>query len=199
MAEGTFYHVVHAELPADAGHIVVVALVAHGGSSRDNSEMLGRQRREFSDEFVRDGFADPLLRGIAAEVDKRQYQQLCAPCRQRFRRVHRLGDRGQKAVAVFGQRLDEARTLGRVAQRLSQPGDDDVEVVIEIHEHFVAPEALAQFLARNHATGMLKQRDQHLKRLVTQLEFHPMLTELTRVQVNFEAVEADNVPHTPRS
>jgi hypothetical protein len=96
-----------------------------------------------------------------------------------------------KAISVLGQRLDEARTLGRIAQRRSQAGNCDVQAVVEVDEHVIGPKLPAKCIAANHLPWLLEQRCEYLKRLIAEANLVSTLSDLACIEVNLEAVEAD--------
>jgi hypothetical protein len=72
------------------------------------------------------------------------------------------------------QRLDKARTLGRVAQHFANLVNGGIQVVIDVDES-VRPETLLQFLPGHDLPGALQQDGENLKGLASELQFHPAL------------------------
>ena len=98
--------------------------------------------------------------------------------------------RPDEAVAVLGKSLDEPGTLGGVAERLAQPADRGVEVVVEIDEDLARPETVLQLAAGDDTAGMLEERGQDLEGLVAQPDTDAPLAEESALQVDFEVAEA---------
>ena len=118
----------------------------------------------------------------------------CACARgARCRRGIRHGP--EEAVAVLGQRFDEARLRSGIAERLAQPSDDGVQVVLEIDEDVLGPEPALEILARDHLAGVFDQQHQHLERLVAQPDAQAPFEEPASLHVDVEAVEADVPGH----
>ena len=153
-SDASFHHVIGPQLTADAADLLLAALVMHGRRACDNSKLLGCQRGEFGDDLVRDSVAEVLLGGIAAQVGERKHHQPGSP------RPNGFGRTRNKAVPALGQRLDEARMRGRVAERFPQPGHGAVQVVVEIDENVLRPEAPAQVLACDNFPGVFQQDEE---------------------------------------
>jgi hypothetical protein len=75
-------------------------------------------------------------------------------------------DVSEEAVAAASNCFDEAGTLGRVAEGLTDLVDRLVEPVVEIHERVRGPEFLLKFLATDDLTGALEQYRQDLEGLL---------------------------------
>jgi hypothetical protein len=84
---------------------------------------------------------------------------------------------------------------GAVAQRLAQPANGGVQVVLEIDEDIVGPEPPLEVLACDHLPGVFDERRQYLEGLLAEPDPHPALEELTGRQIEVEAVEADDGGH----
>jgi hypothetical protein len=56
-------------------------------------------------------------------------------------------DRRDEAVAVLGKGFDEAGTVGRIAEKVAQPGDGGVQQVVVIDENIVGPQPMLKLLA----------------------------------------------------
>jgi hypothetical protein len=119
----------------------------------------------------------------------------------RPRRRRRLGrcrgpfDRSHEAVTQSGKRFDVARLLGGVAKCLSQPGDGGVQVVVEVDERVLAPEALAQIVAAHQFAGTFQQRDEEFERKSRQADPPSVPGQLPRARVRLERPEADRRVH----
>src|SRR5580704_15675356 len=92
------------------------------------------------------------------------------------------------------QRLDKARSFGRVPKHLPDFVDCRIEVALDIHKR-VRPEALLQLLPRHHLARAFQQDGEHLERLPAELQLHTILAQLARPHVCFERAEA-NKPGT---
>src|SRR6266849_888652 len=97
---------------------------------------------------------------------------------------------GDVAVTATGQRLDESRRISGIVQRLTQAVDGVVQTVIEINERVVRPEHLAEFIARDHVSGMFQQHRQNLKRLILQPDSSAVLEEFSCAEINGNRPEA---------
>src|SRR5713226_1744959 len=65
--------------------------------------------------------------------------------------------------------------------------------MIKIHKGTGGPKFLMDILARYYLPGLLQQQGQKLKRLVLQLDFHPVLAQLPRTEVQLEGAEANQL------
>ena len=101
-------------------------------------------------------------------------------------------DLADEAVATLRQRLDIARCIGFVAERLAQFLDRRVQAVVEINERVGGPEALANLLAGDQLAGLLQQDFENLDRLALQLQPDAILTELSALRVELEGAETEN-------
>ena len=88
-------------------------------------------------------------------------------------------DRRDEAIASARQRLDEARVVGRVAERLAQLLDRRVEGVVEVDEGVGRPEPFAHRLAGDDLARAFQEHRQQLKRLVLQLQSDAVPAKLT--------------------
>src|ERR1051326_7354153 len=94
----------------------------------------------------------------------------------------------QKTISAPGQRLDEPRRLGRVAQNLADLPDAEVQSLLEIDEGVITPDALADVGAREHLTAVPRQQLQNPERLRRQLDPVAVSPELARTGVQLEYV-----------
>ena len=69
-------------------------------------------------------------------------------------------DRGDEAIALAGQCLDELRVLGGVTQSIPQVIHRLVETSIEVDERVGGPEPPRQFFARDELARTLEERKQ---------------------------------------
>src|SRR6266571_5989994 len=84
------------------------------------------------------------------------------------RGIDRL-DVGEEPITAARDGLDEARVLGRIAERFANLIDCFVEAVVKIHDR-AGPESAAQFLPGHQFSRFLEQHCQHLERLLLQPE-----------------------------
>ena len=82
---------------------------------------------------------------------------------QRFDFSDALVDDSNEAIAVTGKRLDEARFVGRILQRIAQPLHRVVQALLEVNESVCRPDLLLQFVAGNDLARMLQQHLQNLQ------------------------------------
>ena len=64
---------------------------------------------------------------------------------------------------------------------------------VEVNEHLVTPESLAQFIACDHSSGVFQQRSEHLEGLVAETNPVAALAENAGVQIDFETVEVNDL------
>ncbi len=88
--------------------------------------------------------------------------------------------------------LDEARVLGRIAERFANLIDCFVEAVVKIHDR-AGPESAAQFLPGHQFSRFLEQHCQHLERLLLQPEAQATFRQPAGSKIDFE----DPKPQTP--
>src|SRR6266478_3733118 len=100
-------------------------------------------------------------------------------------------DRSNESVATPRQSLNEAGTIGRIAQNFAQPHYGIVHSMIKIHKGVARPKACAQFIPGNSLTRLFKKDGQNLKGLFGQFEAQTMLAQFERFEVNLEGTTAD--------
>jgi hypothetical protein len=101
---------------------------------------------------------------------------------------------GDEAIAALGERFDELRICGGVAQGFANLVDRGVETVVEVDESAVGPEGLLDFGAGNEFARAAEQHQQDLKRLALDGEAAALFAELSRFFVGLESTEAVNAP-----
>src|SRR6266516_3532475 len=107
------------------------------------------------------------------------------------RGIDRL-DVGEEPITAARDGLDEARVLGRIAERFANLIDCFVEAVVKIHDR-AGPESAAQFLPGHQFSRFLEQHCQHLERLLLQPEAQATFRQPAGSKIDFE----DPKPQTP--
>jgi hypothetical protein len=79
-----------------------------------------------------------------------------------------------ESISTPRQRLDKARTLGRVAEDFPELVDGSVEVALDIYKR-VRPETLLQLFPGHHVSGAFQQDREDLEWLPAELQFHAIL------------------------
>ena len=74
--------------------------------------------------------------------------------------------------------VDEARTLGVVAEDGAQPFDGRVQTVLEVDEGSFRPQAVAELVARQQLARMLEHQREQRERLLLQAKPHAVLAQL---------------------
>jgi hypothetical protein len=77
----------------------------------------------------------------------------------------------------------------RIAQCPPQFVHRRIQAMLEIHEGPVAPDLLAQLLARDHLAGTGQQRQQNLEGLTGQTDTIPVLAQFARRGIHFKRPE----------
>src|ERR1017187_3904547 len=80
-------------------------------------------------------------------------------CGHGVREVELL-NRSDEAVAVPGERFDEAGVLGGVAQSVTDAIDGAIEAAVEVHDRVVRPDPLLQLFPRQDLARPFQERDQ---------------------------------------
>src|SRR5262249_51095843 len=106
--------------------------------------------------------------------------------RQRWLFDWRPDDRRDESIAAPRHRLNEARVLGWIAQRVAQFLDGAVQTSVEVDERVRGPEALPQLVARDEVAGPFEQQQQDLNGLLGEPDLQPLLAQLTRSEVQLE-------------
>lgn len=94
-----------------------------------------------------------------------------------------------KAIAVPGQRFDEAGRRGVVPQGLTQSFDGTVDAVFEIDEGILRPELLPDLFAGHQFAWTFQQHGQDLEGLTVQLNLQSLLAQFSSAKVNFKDTE----------
>ena len=87
--------------------------------------------------------------------------------RGRTRSYHLLHRRFQP-ISPPRQRLHEARSLGRIVQRLAQSSDCGVDAVVKFYDRVIRPQLLPDRLTAHHLTRSGQEHDQNLEGLFGQ-------------------------------
>jgi hypothetical protein len=92
--------------------------------------------------------------------------------------------------------LHEARDLGVIAERDTEPADGSVQTVLEIDEGSMRPEPLTEFLPPDELARPLEQRQQNAQRLFLQRNAESALAELAAGDLQLERAESDYCLHS---
>ena len=79
-----------------------------------------------------------------------------------------------------------------IARRIAEPTYGRVHPVFEINERVVAPQPLAQFVARDQVTRPLEQSFEDFKRLTLQGNARTALAELAGTKIELEYAEPND-------
>ena len=90
-----------------------------------------------------------------------------------------------ESISPTRQRLDKARTLGRVTQHFPNLVNGGIQVVVDVDKG-VRPEPFLQFVPGHYLAGMLQQNAKNLKRLAAELQLYSILAQFACTKVNFE-------------
>ena len=120
-----------------------------------------------------------------------------APLDRRLDILRITSDRGDESIALAGQRLDELRVVGGIAQRIAQVIHRLVETAIEVDERVGRPQPPRQFFTRDELTGPLEQRQEQLQRLIAQRRPLSGISELAGVCIDGERPEAEDATGEP--
>src|SRR5262249_7786732 len=97
--------------------------------------------------------------------------------------------RRDEAVAVAGNRFDEARACRVITQRIPQAGHCTVEPFIKFHESVRGPDTAAELLAADDfAVGFEKQL-KYFEGLLLQLDLDALFAQFALLQIEFEDAE----------
>jgi hypothetical protein len=94
-------------------------------------------------------------------------------------------------VSQPGDRLNESRRIGVVAQSFPQSIDAVVENMFEIHIGVIWPETLAENRPSDDFSRMLKQESEHLGRVSANGKFTAVPGKLMSFRVKSETAEVD--------
>jgi hypothetical protein len=108
----------------------------------------------------------------------------------RNNRRHRLFKLSDEPIPPPRQRLDKARTFGRIPQHFPNLVNRSIQVVIDVDKS-VGPEPLLQLLPRHYLAGLLQQNTENLKRLPPEPLLQSSLAQFAGTKVNFEISEPD--------
>ena len=131
--------------------------------------------------------------GESAGHERRQRQPAARPRRgwrgSGFDLFASAGHRGDEAVALARQRLDESWLFRRIAERFPQMVDDLVQAAIEVDEGAGRPQASGQLFARDQLARPFEQRQQELVRLIAEGRSTARVRQLARPSIDGEALE----------
>jgi hypothetical protein len=92
----------------------------------------------------------------------------------------------KEAVAATSNGFHKARTLGGVAEGLTDFADRFVETVVEIHEGVRGPEFLLKLFPSHDLTGVLKHHRQELEGLFLKPYSQSVLAQFARAKIQLE-------------
>src|SRR5262249_11674219 len=95
-----------------------------------------------------------------------------------------------KAISPPVERLDKARVVSVVAERLPDAANGLVEALLEIDERIERPQLFLQLLTSNHLARPLQQQGEHIQRLPCELNLHSLPAQLSCSKIQFEDTEA---------
>src|SRR6185436_7239692 len=110
----------------------------------------------------------------------------------------RARHRHHEPVAAARQRLDEPRRVSRIAQRLTNLADAEVQPLLEVHERIAAPDVIADFPARDDLAAAAREELEHLERLRRQLDQVAALAKLASRRMQLERGKAQDETATHR-
>jgi hypothetical protein len=130
----------------------------HGGVARNDTELTAAPAAEFGDHLLREAAAEKILAVAAFQLGKWQHRQADTR-RARIEGVLALEVRDE-SIASPGDRLDEARVVGIIAERGTQALDGGVQAMFEIDVRPRGPERVPQLLARDHPATAFEEHAQ---------------------------------------
>ena len=200
-AHAAFDQVVDAQRPADVGGAAADVLVEHRRGAGHHADAIGEAVPKLRDQLLGEAVDEIVVRGIAGQVHERQHHQPGARRRLARPDVAAL-QRPDEAIAEAGQRLDEPRLGGIVAEHRPQPLHDRVDAVLEVDRGAVRPQPLPDVLARHHVAGPIEHQRQELERLLLQAHRVGAAPHLAQAHVDGDATElhdrtGDFVAHVP--
>jgi len=95
-------------------------------------------------------------------------------------------DLREEAVAATRNCFHKSRTLGGVAERITDFVDCFIDSVVEIHEGVYGPECFLKLLACYEVAVALKQHHQDFKWLFLKPDPQALLPQLARLEIQFE-------------
>jgi hypothetical protein len=99
--------------------------------------------------------------------------------------------RHQEAITAPRQSLDEDGLVGSIAQRNAQLHDGRIDASVKLDDCAVGPKMLADFVPRNQAAVPFQKDAQKLKLLLRQTDIAPVVAQVRRRQIEFEASKAN--------
>jgi hypothetical protein len=93
---------------------------------------------------------------------------------------------GEETVAATSNGFHKARTLGGVAEGLTDFADRFVETMVEIHESVRGPEFLLKLLPSHDLAGMLKHHRQELEGLFLKPYSQTVFPQFAGAKIQFE-------------
>ena len=102
----------------------------------------------------------------------------------------RQPSRRDEPISASRKRLDEARVVGVVAERRSQPLHGGIEAVLEIDERAVGPQPLAQLVPGDDVAWTLEHHPEDFERLLLQPDADAVLPQLAGSDVELERAKA---------
>src|SRR5215510_778172 len=118
--------------------------------------------------------------------------QICSPGSGTASNTLDFRDLSHEPVAAAGQSLNEPRTFRGIAQRLAQTIDGRVNAVVDVYKGVRRPKLLPKLLPGDDLAGMFQQKCKNLKRLLLELDLHPLLAQLAGLQVSLENTKAQH-------
>jgi hypothetical protein len=97
-----------------------------------------------------------------------------------------------ESIASLGQGLNDARSIGRIAQRFAQALDCVIESVVKIYKRIRRPDLALQFLPSDHLARLFQKSLEDLERLLLQFDSNALLAHFARAQVHLEVVEPED-------
>src|SRR5688572_22873240 len=187
--DAPFEQVIGAQDPADFARPFARALERHGGPPGDNADTSSATRAELRDHLLGQAVGEIVLSFGIAEVREWKHREPHARC-SAGRLVSLDWSRRDESISPSRKRLDEARVVGGVAKRRSQPLHGGVEAVLEIDKRAVRPEPLAQLVPGDHVAWTLEHQSKDFERLLLQPDAHAVLPQLAGSDVELERAKA---------
>jgi len=99
-------------------------------------------------------------------------------------------DGGDEAVAAAGDCFDVTGLIGGVAEGGAEAIDGGAEAVVELDKGVVAPDALAQLVARDDLAGVFEEGEQDFEGLILQLDAHTVFSKFGVLLIDLKSGEA---------